>query len=114
MSDPRPHRGGLCSDRIRLLARADELFSRGADLIRSKEAGHAFSWEFSGDAARVFDQAAVIYGDLGLGIKARDAWSRSASCHRSLAMESERLAQLCDDRRNAIPVLWTFEPGDDS
>jgi hypothetical protein len=75
-------------DRIRLLAEADELF-RDAD-VADRGARHdpAFFLEAMEEAAHKFNAAAWKYREAGLGVKARQAYTRAAECHRELAQIS--------------------------
>lgn len=78
----------------------------------------AHSWDCTGDssgfgprecweeALHMFDEAARNYRDLGLGLRARDAWSREAECHRKIAGEHERWAKECESSRDAIEIYW--------
>lgn len=102
MSEPLPP----LRDRLGLLAEADELFEQGAV---AQGAAHITGFgprEFLEEAVHLFDTAARKYRDLGLGLRAREAWSREAECHREIAAEHERWAKQCDENRDAIAVLW--------
>lgn len=97
------------NDRLALISEADDMFKRGADADNAGDwsgYGPRECWE---EAVHLFNAAAVKYRNLGLGLKARDAWSRSAECHRKIAGEHLRCAQHCEDDRESVEVLWEGE-----
>lgn len=96
-------------ERLALLAEADDLFKQGGDFdIAGSISGHGprECWE---EAVHSFNSAAVKYRDLGLGLKAREAWSRSAECHRKIAGEHLRFAKHCEEDRDAVEIHWDGE-----
>lgn len=101
MSEPTP-----LHERAGQIAEADEIFKRAADADSAGNTsgfGPRECWE---DALHMFDEAARRYRDLGLGLRARDAWAREAECHRKIAAEHEKWAKECEKRRAAIEVIW--------
>lgn len=96
-------------ERLALISEADDIFKQAVDAdIAGNISGHGprECWE---EAVHLFKAAAVKYRDLGLGLKAREAWSRSAECHGKIAGEHMRFAQHCEDGRESIEVLWEGE-----
>ena len=93
-------------ERAARIEEADEVFTRaaGADSAGDFSGfGPRDCWE---EAVHMFDEAARKYRDLGLGLRARDAWSREAECHRKIAAEHERWATECESKRDAIEIHW--------
>jgi hypothetical protein len=101
MSDPIP-----LHERAGQIAETDEIFKRaaGADSAGDTSGfGPRECWE---EAVHMFTDVARRYRDLGLGLRARDAWAREAECHRKIAAEHERWAKECEELRDAIEVIW--------
>lgn len=96
-------------ERLALLAEADELFKQGVDADNAGDWSNFGPSECWGEAVHSFDGAAVQYRNLGLGLKAREAWSRAAECHRKLAAEHEHWAKKCEESRDSVEVLWNGE-----
>lgn len=100
-------------ERLAILAEADELFTHGVDADNAGEWSNFGPRECWEEAVHAFNSAAVKYRDLGLGLKAREAWSRSAECHRKIAGEHLRFAKHCEEDRDAVEVHWDGEGNTD-
>ena len=104
MSDPIP-----LHERAGQIAKADELFTGADERYRASLHSPGFVHEFLDEAAQMFFAAGVKYFDLGLGLKAREAWARAAECHRELAKEELHYAKLAQERSDSVPVVWGEE-----
>ena len=97
-------------ERLALLAEADEVFKQGVDADNAGDWSNYGPSECWGEAVHSFDLAAVKYQNLGLGLKAREAYSRAAECHRKLAAQHEHWAKVSEESRDSIEILWDGEP----
>lgn len=103
------------SEQIPLHERAAKIDEADAVFKSAHDADCAGNWSGFGprecweEALHLFDKAARGYHDLGLGLRAREAWSREAECHRKIAAEHARWAKDAESLRDAIEIHWEDE-----
>lgn len=104
MSDAMPFH-----ERNQVLAEADELFAGADQRHRSAAPAPGFTQDFLTEAVQMFHSAALKYRDIGLGLRARQAFDRTAQCHRDLAALELHWARNAEADRDAIAVVWCEE-----
>lgn len=93
-------------ERLARLAEADDLFKQGVDADNAGDWSGYGPVECWGEAVQALDRAAVMYRDLGLGLKAKETWARVAECLRKIAAEHLLWAKHRDELRDSVDVLW--------
>ena len=96
-------------ERAERIAEADEEFKKARDAEIAGNTSGFGPTECYEEAVHTFRAAAMKYRDRGLGLKAREAWTRSAACRRKIAEEQEHYAKVDEESRDAIDVLWEGE-----
>lgn len=96
-------------ERAERIAKADEEFRKARDAEIAGDTSAFGPQECYEAAINWFGSAAIKFRDLGLGLKAREAWTRSAACRRKIAEEQEHYAKRDEQSRDEIDVLWEGE-----
>jgi hypothetical protein len=93
-------------ERAERIVEADAEFKRAHDADVAGDTSSYGPAECYEEAVHTFRSAAIKYRDIGLGLKAREAWTRSAACRRKIAEEEEHYAKVDEESRDAIEYIW--------
>lgn len=93
-------------ERAAKIDEADEALNVGHGAECACDCSSFGSRECYEEAVQAYRIAANLFRDLGLGVKAREAWTRAAECHRKIAEGHERFAKEYEASRDAIEIHW--------
>ena len=93
-------------ERVARIAEAEATYKNAAGAESAGDTSAFGPAECYEEAVHAFRSAAIMFRDLGLSGKARDAWTRSAECRRKIAKEYEHYAKVDEESRDAIELTW--------